>query len=76
MGQQTSLCRISPQRGWRTIKHRCSYPFALVVDPTENKHRDLEAMLADCSNYSRWTLGDKPIVAVLLSEVKIRPRRF
>ena len=45
----------------------CNHPLAIVIDPTDGELRELESMLAECPNCSRWTPGDGPIMAVLLS---------
>ena len=47
--------------------HGCNHPLAILVDPTEVELRELERMLAECPNCSRWTPGDGPIMAILLS---------
>jgi hypothetical protein len=45
----------------------CNHPLAVLLDPTEFELRELERMLAECPNCSRWAPGDGPIIAVLLS---------
>jgi len=47
----------------RIAARRCNHPLAVMVDPTERELRELEAMLAQCPNCSRWTPGDGPIMA-------------
>ena len=53
------------QAGARVTDHRCNHPLAVVIDPTDHQLRELEAMLAQCPNCSRWTPGDGPIMATL-----------
>jgi hypothetical protein len=52
--------------------NRCNHPLAIVIDPTDGDLRELETMLAGCPNCSRWTPGDGPIMAVLLSRDNTR----
>jgi hypothetical protein len=59
------------QRG----NHGCNHPLAVLVDPTDFELRELERMLAECPNCSRWTPGDGPIVAILLSPASTRQER-
>ncbi len=56
----------------RRDDHRCNHPLAVLVDPTEPELRQLERMLAECPNCSRWTPGDGPIMAILLTRESIR----
>ena len=51
--------------------HQCNHPLAVVIDPTDSELRALEMMLAECPNCSRWTPGDGPIMAVLLSRAQV-----
>jgi len=62
------------KRSTRTAKqdpppsdHPCNHPLAVIMDPTDSELQALEMMLAQCPNCSRWTPGDGPIMAVLLS---------
>ena len=55
------------QAGARVTDYRCNHPLAVVIDPTDHQLRELEAMLAQCPNCSRWTPGDGPIMAIVAS---------
>lgn len=39
----------------------------MVLDPTEVELCELERMLAQCQHCNRWTPGDGPIMAIVLS---------
>jgi len=41
---------------------------AVVIDPTDRELSELERMLANCPNCSRWSPGDGPIMAIILSQ--------
>jgi hypothetical protein len=51
----------------RAVKRRCDHGLAVAIDPTDNELSELERMLAKCPNCSRWSPGDGPIMAVVLS---------
>jgi len=55
----------STQDSVRITDRHCNHPLAVVVDATDRQLRELEAMLAQCPNCSRWTPGDGPIMATL-----------
>jgi hypothetical protein len=55
----------STQDRVRITDRHCNHPLAVVVDPTDRQLSELEAMLAQCPNCSRWTPGDGPIMATL-----------
>ncbi|HMA80778.1 MAG TPA: hypothetical protein VKR81_07800 [Candidatus Binatia bacterium] len=38
---------------------------AVAIDPSANELSELERMLANCPNCSRWSAGDGPIIAVV-----------
>ena len=48
-------------------KQPCNHALALVVDRTERELRELEIMLSNRPNCSRWTPENGPIMAVLSS---------
>jgi len=56
-----------PQENSRSAPHRCNHPLAVVIDPTDREISELEQMLAQCPNCSRWSPGDGPIMAVVSS---------
>jgi hypothetical protein len=51
----------------RVIHRRCDHKLALVIDPTDRELNELEQMLANRPNCSRWSPGDGPIMAVVVS---------
>jgi len=51
----------------RDANQRCNHPLAFIIDPTDREISELEKMLADCPNCSRWSPGDGPIMAVVSS---------
>jgi hypothetical protein len=58
---------LSPDEGGQSARHRCDHPLAVVIDPTDRDITELEQMLAQCPNCSRWSPGDGPIMAVVSS---------
>ncbi|MGH7793571.1 MAG: hypothetical protein ACREQ2_01505 [Candidatus Binatia bacterium] len=61
------LQKNSPQENSPGAKQRCNHPLAVVIDPTDRELGELEQMLAQCPNCSRWSPGDGPIMAVVSS---------
>jgi hypothetical protein len=55
------------QENSRSPQHRCNHPLAVVIDPSDREISELEQMLAQCPNCSRWSPGDGPIMAVVSS---------
>lgn len=51
----------------RAVKQRCNHGLAVAIDPSANELSELERMLANCPNCSRWSPGDGPIMAVVKS---------
>lgn len=64
------MCRRRKESGQeipRAVKQRCNHALAVAIDPSANELSGLERMLANCPNCSRWSPGDGPIMAVVLS---------
>jgi hypothetical protein len=55
------------QENSRSPQHRCNHPLAVIIDPSDREISELEQMLAQCPNCSRWSPGDGPIMAVVSS---------
>ena len=65
--RRDGLGRVPAQARPPRAKQRCNHPLALVVDRTERELRELEVLLSNRPNCSRWTPENGPIIAVLSS---------
>jgi len=66
-GDEMVSAEFLPQAKPPRAKQPCNHALALVVDRTERELRELEIMLSNRPNCSRWTPENGPIMAVLSS---------